>query len=85
MRNPKVVEENTKKFDQNVAPVLEKELEGKKFINGDKFSAVDVFVGYSLALANTTGLLENHKTLKEYAERIKARENYVKSHVSPKN
>lgn len=77
IRNKRIVEENTFKFERDIAPVLKFGLKGQKYFGGDEFSAVDVIVGYILGISNRAGILDKYPDLKEYAERVSQRDHYI--------
>jgi len=61
-------------FNHVVAPVLQQHLGDSEYINGPNFTATDVYVGFSLFVAETQlGLLQTHKQLKAYLYRLMAR------------
>jgi glutathione S-transferase len=63
---------------ETAAALLTRELGKGPWMLGDKFSAVDVIVGYDVTLAAKTGLLKNHPELAAYAERLSSREAFKK-------
>jgi len=84
MKNPKLVEENGKKFEEKLAAIFELELGDKQYFNGSEFSAVDVVVGYTLSIASKGGLLAKHPKLEAYCGRITSRPHFVKANTEPK-
>jgi len=84
MRNAQKAEESKKAFHDKVVPVLEKELGDQKYFNGDRFTAVDVVVGYILGVANRCQLLETHAKLKAYVERLAGGTKLLKAITAPK-
>jgi len=72
-RNEKVMEEKKKTFHNEYVPLLENQLTGE-FLLGSEFTALDVIVGYSLAIADKSlGWLDSHPRLKRYAETLFSR------------
>ena len=59
---------------------LESALEGQRFLLGEEFSAADVMMGYSLALAERVGVLgEAHPNVVAYLARLASRPGYSKA------
>jgi glutathione S-transferase len=65
---------------ETAADLLTLKLGDSPYFLGKSFSAVDVIVGYDIALAAKTGLLKNHPKLAAYAERISSREAFKKAY-----
>lgn len=65
---------------ETAAALLTRELGDAPYFLGKTFSAVDVVVGYDLALAARTGLLAKHPALAAYTERITSREAFKKAY-----
>ena len=53
-----------------MAAVLERHMQGRRFILGDTVSVVDFFTAYTLDWANMVGLLDGCPTLHAYMERM---------------
>jgi len=72
-RNGKLIEEKKNTFHNVFVPLLENELSGQ-YLLGSEFTAIDVIVGYSLAIADKSlGWLDSHPKLKRYAENLFSR------------
>jgi len=82
IRNRKIVEDNTIKFEQELAPVLRTAIKSTKYFGGDEFSAVDTLSGYILGLALKAGILDKFPDLKQYTQLISERAFYKKLHSS---
>lgn len=65
-------EQNNKAF-KHAAKVLNKEMENRDYIIGDKFSVTDITVGATLSWGNSQGLLEHTPKLQAYIARLKER------------
>ncbi|PRP79852.1 hypothetical protein PROFUN_12464 [Planoprotostelium fungivorum] len=63
-------------WDNDVAANFERELEGKKYICGDQFTAADIMIGWTLFMANLLGWLEGHPELVNYLGRLSRRSAY---------
>jgi glutathione S-transferase len=63
-------------FQQSVAPRLEEALGDRDFINGDTFSATDIYVAYTLYLADRCELMDSTSKLSAYLHRIKERPHF---------
>ena len=57
----------------HAAKVLDKVLEDKEYLVGDRFSVTDILVGFVLNWGNGMGLLDKTPNLQKYLERLKAR------------
>lgn len=57
----------------HAAKVLDKVLEGKEYLVGDRFSVTDILVGFVLNWGNGMGLLDKAPNLQKYLKRLKAR------------
>ena len=66
---------------ETAAALLTRELGDSPYFLGKTFSAVDVVVGYDLALAAKAGLLKNHPTLAAFAERVTSRDAFKKAYA----
>lgn len=64
------------------AQLLTRELGDAPYLLGKTFSAVDVIVGYDIALAARTGLLAKYPKLGAYAERLTSREAFKKAYAT---
>jgi len=80
-RNKEIVEAKTAVWE-TAAQLLTRELGEAPFFLGKAFSAVDVVLGYDLALAAHAGLLANYPTLAAYAQRISTREAFKKAYAT---
>jgi len=73
-------------WDGHYKGILEKLIEGAgagNFANGtSSFSALDVAVGYAIALANRSGLCKG-SPLEAYAAKVVAHAHYASSHTDP--
>ena len=54
--------------------VIEDTLSDKPYLLGDKFTAADIMMGYSLHLANLFGILPNFPNLTAYWTRLQDRD-----------
>lgn len=79
-RSPEVVEKKMPVWE-TAAAFLTRELGEAPYFNGKTFGAIDVIVGYDLALAARSGLLEGHPALAAYAERVTSREAFKAAHA----
>jgi glutathione S-transferase len=77
------LQENKRKFNDEIIPGLVKWLSNKSYFSGNKFGPMDYIVGYSVWMANNLDLLRNCKTLKSYTLRIISREKFIESHIPP--
>ena len=57
----------------HAAKVLDRVLEDKEYLVGDRFSVTDILVGFVLNWGNGMGLLDKTPNLQKYLERLKAR------------
>jgi len=80
-RQQSVIDAKTPLWD-TAADLLTRELGDSPYFLGKSFSAVDVVVGYDLALAARTGLLKKYPTLGAYVERITSREAFKKAYAA---
>jgi glutathione S-transferase len=71
-RETALFEQNNKAF-RHAAGVLDKFMEDRQFLVGDKFSVTDILVGFTLNWGNRQGLLEGAPNLKRYLGRLKER------------
>lgn len=62
-----------------MAAVLESHMQGRTFVAGDRMSAADVIVAYTLDWAGEAGLLADFPTLRAYMERL-----YARPHAPPR-
>jgi glutathione S-transferase len=60
---------------QDMAAILEKHMQGRQFVVGDRATVADFVAGYTLDWANLVGLLERFPTLLAYMKRLYARPN----------
>ena len=60
---------------QDMAAILEKHMQGRQFLVGDRATVADFVAGYTLDWANLVGLLERFPTLLAYMKRLYARPN----------
>ena len=72
-RIPAVAEDGAKKVAEMLA-VIEDTLSDKPYLLGDKFTAADIMMGYSLHLANLFGILPNFPNLTAYWTRLQDRD-----------
>ncbi len=79
-RNAELVAQKTPIWE-TAAGFLTEQLGEEPYFNGKTFGAIDVIVGYDLALAARTGLLEGHPALAAYAERVTSREAFKTAHA----
>jgi glutathione S-transferase len=68
-----IIDQNAMLFRKGAA-VLERELTGKEYLVGDRFSVTDIFVGYTVSWGFADGLLDQHPNLRAYQDRLLARE-----------
>lgn len=80
-RSPAVVDQKMPIWETAAAFLTQQLGEGPYFL-GKSFSAVDVIVGYDLALAAKAGLLKGHPALEAYTERVTSREAFKKANES---
>ena len=78
MRDPKIAEEQKKKWNEKVVPILEEQLKSSKWIIGDNFTAADVILAFILYSANKVGLLQGHAVLTNYVNQISERPAFQK-------
>jgi len=71
-RETALFEQNNKAYMQ-AAKVLNKEMEDKDYLVGNRFSVTDIIVGMALNWGNAQGLLKNTPNLQSYLERLKER------------
>lgn len=62
-----------------MAAVLEIHMQGRTFVAGERMSAADIIVAYTLDWAGEAGLLEDFPTLRAYMERL-----YARPHAPPR-
>ena len=79
-RKPEVVDQKLPIWETAAAFLTQQLGEGPYFL-GKSFSAVDVIVGYDLALAAKAGLLKGHPALEAYTERVTSREAFKKAYA----
>jgi glutathione S-transferase len=60
---------------QDMAAILEKHMQGRQFVVGDRATVADFVAGYTLDWGNLVGLLESFPTLLAYMKRLYARPN----------
>ena len=65
-------EQNNKAFIK-AARVLDKAMEDKEYLVGNRFSVTDILVGAVLSWGGSQGLLEQAPNLQKYVERLKER------------
>jgi glutathione S-transferase len=80
-RSPAVVDQKLPIWE-TAAAFLTRQLGEGPYLLGTTFSAVDVIVGYDLALAAQAGLLKGHPVLEAYTERVTSREAFKKAYAS---
>jgi glutathione S-transferase len=71
-RSAAVADEGRKQW-AGVAQVLERSLEGRSFLLGERLSAADVVLGSIVGWSGFLGLLEGHPGLQQYAARLASR------------
>lgn len=62
-----------------MAAVLESHMQGRTFVAGERMSAADIIVAYTLDWAGEAGLLGDFPTLRAYMERL-----YARPHAPPR-
>ena len=76
---PAALEESRRSLSA-AAEVVERALEGKRFICGEEFSAADIMVSYGLIMARIVRELpERFSNIAAYLERLKERPSYAKA------
>ncbi len=65
--------EQNKSAFRHAAKVLDKVLEDKHYLVGDRFSVTDILVGFTLNWGDGVGLLEQTPNLQNYLARLKER------------
>ena len=74
------IAERGKKSYAHFAGILDKELEGPPSLMGDKFTAADIVVGYTLFVSRLFQIsVENCPNLDAYFDRLAARPAFVKA------
>jgi len=73
------VERLKNSWDNDVAANFERELDENQFICGERFTAADIMIGWTLFMANLLGWLEGHDQLREYLGRLSRRSAYQSS------
>jgi len=63
-------------WDNDVALNFESQLTGNNYICGDKFTAADIMIGWTLFMANLLGWLEAHPVLFAYLGKLQRRPAY---------
>ena len=76
MRDPKIADEQKKKWNEKVAPILEDQLKQTKWIIGENFTAADVILAFILSNADKVGLLQGHSILSAYVKQCSERQAY---------
>ncbi|HYH97735.1 glutathione S-transferase family protein [Hyalangium sp.] len=71
-RSAAAVEKASQRF-KVIAPIIQERMKGREYIVGNKFSAADVVVGGTLALANMLNALDGYPDLKAYLGRLMER------------
>lgn len=71
-RETALFEQNNKAYMQ-AAKVLNKEMEDKNYLVGNRFSVTDIIVGMARNWGNAQGLLKNTTNQQSYLERLKER------------
>ncbi|MDB5214165.1 MAG: Glutathione S-transferase [Myxococcaceae bacterium] len=79
-RSPAVVDQKLPIWE-TAAAFLTRQLGEGSYLLGKSFSAVDVIVGYDLALAEQAGLLKGHPALEAYTARLTSREAFKKAYA----
>ncbi|MEM1402732.1 MAG: glutathione S-transferase family protein [Pseudomonadota bacterium] len=76
---PDIIEQNTRLFRKGAA-ALENALTQSDYLVDDRFSATDIFVGYTVSWADEDGLLRDFPNLRSYLDRLLAREHCPLQH-----
>ena len=79
-RSAAQAEEGRKNFGL-VAQVLEKALDGKHFLVGNRFSVADIMIGSTLGWAQMLGMLGGHPVLEAYVGGLAARPAFQRAHA----
>jgi len=79
-RNPQLVEDGKKRFEESIARVAGEFIKGKQYIAGDKFTIADIVIGYTLGLAAGLNWLNSHPELLAYMQRLKERPSFKKTY-----
>lgn len=79
-RSQAIIDQKTPIWE-TAAGFLTRELGDGPYFLGKTFSAVDVIVGYDLALAAKAGLLKGHPALEAFTERVTSREAFKKAYA----
>jgi glutathione S-transferase len=53
--------------------LLEEQLAGNDYLLGEEFSAADIMLGFTLSAARVLGVLDGHRALVAYLERLERR------------
>jgi len=72
-------------YESLIVPFLTKDLQGTLYINGDEFTATDLFLGYTLFLAENLKLIDHDSVIGEYYKRLSSREAFRRSFPSSLN
>jgi len=68
-----------KLYENLIIPMLTKELESHDYVNGNEFTATDIYVGYTLFIADILKLVKTDTKIHEYLQRLKARPAWSKA------
>jgi len=60
-------------YENLIIPMLEKDLESHDYINGNEFTATDIYVGYTLFIADILKLVKGDNKISQYLARLKLR------------
>jgi len=71
--NDETLENNRQQWDNSVALQFEEQLIQYPYIAGDKFTAADVMVGWTMYIANLLGWLDGHPELLKYLNKLHQR------------
>jgi len=73
-----------KNWEEIYSKRFESELQNRQYVYGDKFKSTDCFIGYTLYLANSFGVLDAHPILAEYYKRVSDRPAFMSSFIANK-
>jgi glutathione S-transferase len=72
MRVPAIIAVAREEFSQ-MAKVFDAHMQGRQFVVGDRLGAADCVMAYIIDWANQAGLLEGHRNLQAYLDRLYGR------------
>lgn len=73
------IAKNKRQWDEEISQEFEKQLKHYRYLCGNKFSAADIMVGWTLYIANLLGWLNEHIILKDYFEMLLKRPAFQKA------